>query len=117
MATSRLDKETAMKVGLGVIFFALLLMAAGLFAIPAIAGLSDVAGFYYFLGVGAMALAGFILLMTSLFLPSRSDRQTFTQELLGKESLHYGTYTKGNWMEVLDEEGRRRKKDDGEESQ
>ena len=66
-------------------------------------------GLYFFLTVGAVAFVGFLFLASSLFLPPRKGgRPNFMQELLGKESLHYGDYTKGNWTTVLDNEKKRR---------
>ncbi len=71
-------------------------------------GVPSSLGLYYFFAAAAFAVVGFSLLITSLFLPSRpEEKPTFTEELLGKEKLQYGSFTEGNWKAVLDEEDRR----------
>ncbi len=71
-------------------------------------GLQSGLALYYFLTVGTFAVVGFSLLIISLFLPSGPDeRPTFTEELLGKERMQYGSFATGNWREVLDEEEKR----------
>jgi hypothetical protein len=99
----RFDRQSAIKAGLGCVAIAfLLLIGGGAFLIVLF-------GIFYFVVVGGFAVAGFLFLISSIFLPARrTGKPTFTEELLGKESLHYGTFTRGNWMTVLDEEKKRK---------
>ncbi len=61
-----------------------------------------------------LALAGVLgfgfLALSTLLPPKKDERPTFTQELMGRESLNYGVYTDGNWISVLDKKNREEKK-------
>jgi Na+/melibiose symporter-like transporter len=97
-----------MRYGLGLIGLSLLLIfLTGPFA--SIFG--EAGGLAYVLTTGSIALAGFVLLLLSIFLPQeKKEKPNFTQELLGKEKMHYGVYSRGDWITVLDEEGEKKEK-------
>ena len=105
----RFDRQSAIKTGLGSIAIAfLLLLGGGALGAFSLGVLPSVFALPYLLAVGALAVAGFLFLVSSFFLPARrGGKPTFTEELLGKESRHYGVYTRGNWITVLDEEKKR----------
>jgi hypothetical protein len=100
----RFDRQSAIKAGLGSIAIAFLLLLGGGYLGYLVPGSFGPV----LVGVGVFGVAGFLFLISSIFLPARRrGKPTFTEELLGKESLHYGTFTQGNWKAVLDDEKKR----------
>ncbi len=95
-----------MRLGLALLALAAVLVYGGPFA----SGALGEGMLLYLALLGLAGALGFGLLVASTFLPSKKDeRPTFTQELMGKESLNYGAYTDGNWISVLDKKDKEEK--------
>lgn len=102
-----LKKDEAMRYGLGLLGLALLMV----YVVQVFAVVGSFGALLYLSVTGTLAVSGFILLVVSLFLPKeRLVKPTFTEEMMGKESLNYGVYTDGNWMSVLDEEDEKKQR-------
>jgi hypothetical protein len=90
-----------------------MLMIGGVVASP-FPGLFDLFGgsVVLLLAAAATGIVGFALMIASTFLPEgKSDKPTFTQEMMGRERMNYGgVYTEGNWRQVLDDKEKEEKK-------
>ena len=96
-----------MKIGLGLLAIAVVLVYAGGFGMSVLGGGMAV----YLFSLALFGMSGFAFLVLSTFLPrDKNEKPTFTQELLGKEKLQYGVFTDGNWVSVLDEKAKEDKK-------
>jgi hypothetical protein len=101
-----LDRSRAIKIGLALV----LVYVLGFGLSPLFFGFQ----LYSILAFGMLGFVGLVLLTLSLFLPGHKIKQpNLVEEILSKEPFNYGIYTKGPWMETLDEKGRRKNRKRG----